>query len=82
MRGLSAGAFEMRRFSIFATGLAFLGFAGADGAAAAGNMGDPSAHQRELQEICDKQKRGEIPGYPSGCPSWDIDPPANSKASR
>ena len=72
----------MRRLSILATVLAFVGFAGVDRAAANGNMGDAGAHQREIQAICDRQKRGEIPGYPSGCPSWAIDTPVHSNAWR
>jgi hypothetical protein len=69
----------MRKLSILATVLD-IAIAGAGPAIAGGGMGDPSAHQRQIQETCDKQRRGEIPGYPSGCPSWAL--PVDSRTSR
>jgi hypothetical protein len=75
MRGLAAGAFEMRKLSGVAIVIAFVGFAGAGQAMANGNMGDPSAHQRQIQETCEAQRRGEYPGYPNACPSWATDKP-------
>lgn len=73
----------MRKLSVLAIVVAFVGFAGVGPAAANGGaMGDPSAHQREIQATCDAQRRGEIRGYPSGCPSWDIDPAVQRRSSR
>jgi hypothetical protein len=72
----------MRKLSVLAIVMAFVGLAGVGPAAANGNMGDPSAHQRQIQETCDAQRRGEIPGYPSACPSWAIDAPVQPRLSR
>jgi hypothetical protein len=78
-RRLTTGAIEMRKVLHAA---AFIGLASLAGAgqvrANSGGMGDPSVHQRQIQENCDKQRRGEIPGYPSACPSWAIASPAQS----
>jgi hypothetical protein len=70
----------MRKLSVVAIVMAFVGFASE--AAANGGMGDPSQHQRDIQSTCDAQRRGEIPGYPSGCPSWAIDSPVQSRNGR
>lgn len=72
----------MRNLSVATTVIAFVGIVGVDKAVANGGMGDPSAHQRQIQEICAAQKRGEIPGYPSGCPLWDLDPPVQPRNAR
>jgi hypothetical protein len=72
----------MRKLSLVAMFMAFAGFAGVGQAVANGNMGDPSAHQRQIQENCDAQRRGEIPGYPSACPSWAIDTPVQPRLFR
>jgi hypothetical protein len=37
------------------------------GPAFAGGMGDSSAHIREMNAICEKQKRGEAPLHPNLC---------------
>jgi hypothetical protein len=75
VRDLTSGAFEMRKLSVVAIVIAFVGFTGVGRAVANGNMGDPSAHQRQIQENCDAQRRGEYPSYPNACPSWAIDKP-------
>jgi hypothetical protein len=73
---------EMRTLWLGAIVLSLVGFAGVGGAVANGNMGDPSAHQRQIQETCDAQRRGEIPGYPGACPSWATDPPVQKSRSK
>ena len=65
----------MRKISIVAMAMALAGFAGGGQAAAAGNMGDPSAHMRQMEETCAAQRRGEYPNYHNACPSWDTDKP-------
>jgi hypothetical protein len=72
----------MRKLLVLAIVISFVGFTGVGQAVANGNMGDPSAHQRQIQETCDAQRRGEIPGYPSACPSWAIDPQVQPRLSR
>ncbi len=45
------------------------------GPAFAGGMGDPSAHIKEMNAICEKQKRGEGPLYPNLClPEYPLAP--------
>jgi hypothetical protein len=65
----------MRRLSIVAVVIALIGFGGTGNAFAMGNMEDPSAHQRQIQDTCDTQRLGEIPSFPNACPSWAIDKP-------
>lgn len=72
----------MRKLSVMELLISFVGFADVGQAMANGNMGDPSAHQRQIQENCDAQRRGEIPGYPNACPSWAIDTPVQPRLSR
>jgi hypothetical protein len=72
----------MRKLLVLAIVISFVGFTGVGQAVANGNMGDPSAHQRQIQETCDAQRRGEIPGYPSACPSWAIDTPVQPRLFR
>ena len=38
------------------------------GPAQANGMGDPSAHIREMNALCEKQRRGEAPAHPDACP--------------
>jgi hypothetical protein len=66
----------MRKVSIvamlaFVTGLSGVG----PSVASSGGMGDPSAHMRYMQEICDAQKRGEYPRYHEACLPDDRGPP-------
>ena len=49
--------------SIFAA----VAFVGAGPAAAGGGMGDVSAHMKEINAICDAQRRGEAPPTPNMC---------------
>jgi len=58
----------MGNFSIVAIVAASLGFASV-GQAVANNsgMGDPSAHMRANQAICEAQRRGEYPRYYNAC---------------
>ncbi len=59
----------MRKLSIVAIVLAS-GLAGVSPSLAnsgSGGMGDPSAHMRYMQEICDQQRRGEYPRYHDAC---------------
>ncbi len=65
----------MRKFSVVAIVIAFAGFAGVGQAVANGNMGDSSAHMRQIQETCEAQRRGEYPSYHNACPSWATDKP-------
>jgi hypothetical protein len=75
---LGEGVFDMRNVSIVAAAAVFVGLAGVGQAVANGSsMGDPSVHQREIQERCAAQKRGELPPYPNACPSWDADTPVH-----
>ncbi len=57
MRKLVAG------FLIVAT----FGLLGAAPAFAGGGMGDPSAHLKEMNAICELQKRGQAPRNPDVC---------------
>jgi hypothetical protein len=58
----------MIRFSMAAIGAAWVCVSGVGPAfAASGGMGDPSAHTRELNAICDAQRRGEYPRYHEAC---------------
>jgi len=47
--------------------MAIVGFVGVGSAAAGGGMGDVNAHVKELNAICDAQRRGEVPATPSLC---------------
>ncbi|MDE3175489.1 MAG: hypothetical protein KGM15_05190 [Pseudomonadota bacterium] len=43
--------------------------------AAAGGMGDPSTHLREMNAICEMQRRGQGPLSPDMClPEWPPGP--------
>jgi hypothetical protein len=71
----------MRKFSILtilalSAGLAGVGpsFAGG-GAGGSGGMGDPSAHMRYMQEVCDAQKAGTYPRDHQACLPDDMGPP-------
>jgi hypothetical protein len=69
----------MRKVSIVAmvalmAGLSGVGPSFANGSGT-GGMGDPSAHMRRMQEICDLQKRGEYPRYHEACLPDDMGPP-------
>ncbi len=64
----------MRNLSILAILALATSFAGA-GPSYAGNMGDPSAHMRYMQEICDLQKRGEYPRDHNACLPDDLGSP-------
>jgi len=65
----------MRNLSFVVIIMAVVGLASVGQAAANGNMGDPSAHMRQMEETCAAQKRGEYPKDHNACPSWDIDKP-------
>lgn len=41
--------------------------AGLTQTSAAIGMGDPSAHLREMNALCDRQRRGEAPPQPNFC---------------
>jgi hypothetical protein len=60
------GAFDMRNLSIVLLIVASFALSGI-GSAVAGNMGDPSAGMRQMQAICDAQRRGEYPRYHDAC---------------
>jgi hypothetical protein len=63
----------MRKSLNLVTLFAVFGLIGA-GAALAGGMGDPSAHIKELNAICDLQRRGEGPLTPNMClPELPVD---------
>jgi hypothetical protein len=66
----------MRKFSILAVVALATGLGGI-GPSVAGNMGDPSAHMRRMQEICDAQRRGEYPRDHDAC--LPDDPPADRR---
>jgi len=72
----------MRKLSVVAIVIAFVGVVGVGKAGANGGMGDPSVHQKEIQANCEAQRRGELPGYPSACPSWALDTPVQPRLSR
>lgn len=58
----------MSKFSMIAFIAASIGLAGAGPAVAKSNgMGDPSAHMRADQAVCDAQRRGEYPRYHDAC---------------
>ena len=64
----------MRTISIVALIAVFVGVVSAGEAVAnSGGMGDPSAHMRRIEEVCQAQRRGEYPPYPNVCPSWYVD---------
>ncbi len=53
------------------------------GQASAGGMGDPSTHIREMNAICDRQRRGEGPLYPNFClPEYPPDPVPRAPSNR
>ena len=57
----------MRKSSILALAAIAAALSSPGPAAANGGMGDSSAHVREMQAICEAQKRGEIPRNPDAC---------------
>jgi len=64
----------MRKFSILTLALLTAGLAGAT-PSFAGGMGDPSAHMRYMQQICDAQKAGAYPRDHQACLPDDMGPP-------
>ena len=54
---------KILRLGLLAASVAFV----AAGPAAAGGMGDASAHIREMNAICDMQRRGQAPPSPNMC---------------
>jgi len=52
--------------------------------AGSGGMGDPSTHLREMNALCEKQKRGEAPRNPDVClpeyPPGIVEAPHKSKS--
>jgi hypothetical protein len=69
----------MRKFSILTILALSAGLAGVGpslaGGSGAGGMGDPSAHMRYMQAICDAQKAGTYPRYHEACLPDDMGPP-------
>lgn len=66
----------MRKVSIVAIIACVAGLAGVGPSVAGGTgMGDPSAHMRYMQQICDEQKRGEYPRYHEACLPDELGPP-------
>lgn len=55
----------------------------ASGPAQAHGMGDPSAHTREMNALCERQRRGEGPDHPDAClPEYPPRAAADERARR
>ncbi len=67
----------MRKFSILTIAVLATGLAGVTPSLAGGSggMGDPSAHMRYMQAICDAQKAGTYPRDHQACLPDDMGPP-------
>lgn len=64
---------------IVAAGLVSAGPAFATG----GGMGDPSTHIREMNALCDAQRRGQAPPNPNMClPEYPLAPVARDRHDR
>ena len=61
MRNLSTVVLIVASFAVSGIGSAVAGNM------SNGNMGDPSAGMRQMQAICDAQRRGEYPRYHDAC---------------
>ncbi len=57
----------MRKIIVVSVLAAAIGLLGAAPAFAGGGMGDPSAHLKEMNAICELQKRGQAPRNPDVC---------------
>ncbi len=68
----------MRNLSVLAILALATGLSGAGPSYAAGGMGDPSAHMRYMQEICNLQKSGQYPRDHNACLPDDLGPPVGT----
>ena len=57
----------MSKLLLFSALAASVAFAAARPAFAVGGMGDPSRHMKEMNALCDLQRRGEAPPSPNVC---------------